>query len=488
MTSIARRISLAAFALAPLAACAPAVQAPAGPPADLAIVHVNVVDVRAGRILPDQTVLVDDGEIRAVAPSTRRAPAATRTVDGRGAYLLPGLWDMHAHLRGNGTPEWITTEWLMPLLVAHGVTGVREMNADCESPRQGPVCLAQMQDYRARIEAGTLLGPRLLALSSWQVNPPWDYEVTEEQARQLVGVLDEQGVDLVKVYFRLSPAAFGWIADEARARGLPFAGHVPLRVSSLEASEAGMRSVEHARDFLFDCFPGAAEFRRTATSQDPPAEVMRAMVDRHDAATCDRVFRAFVRNGTAYVPTHVTRRMEAFAGDSAFLADPRARFIPPMVMQGWRADAGRVAASEAYAAGTLRDFYGKGREITGAAHRAGVTVLLGTDAPDSFVFPGSGVHDELGELVAAGLTPAEALRAATWGPAEFLGRTDRFGTVEAGKAADLLLVGANPLEDVGHARDLRAVVFRGELLDRARLDALLAEAEAVAQRPMGPGS
>lgn len=488
MNSIARRISLAAFALAPLAACAPAVQASAGPPADLAIVHVNVVDVRAGRILPGQTVLIDDGEIRAVAPSTGRAPAADRTVDGRGAYLLPGLWDMHAHLRGNGTPEWITTEWLMPLLVAHGVTGVREMNADCDSPRQGPVCLAQLQDFRARIDSGTLMGPRLLALSSFQVNPPWDYEVTEAQARQVVGALDERGVDLVKVYYRLSPDAFAWIMDEARARDLPVAGHVPLRVSALDASEAGMRSVEHARDFLFDCFPGAAEFRRTATSQDPPAEVMRAMVDGHDAAACARIFQAFVRNGTAYVPTHVTRRMEAFAGDSAFRADPRARFVPPMVMQGWRADADRVAASEAYAAGTLEDFYRAGLAITGAAHRAGVRVLLGTDAPDSFVFPGSSAHDELAELVAAGLSPAEALRAGTWNAAEFLGRTDRFGSVEAGKAADLLLVGGNPLEDVGHLRDLRAVVFRGELLDRAALDALLAEAEAAAQRPMGPGS
>ncbi|HSG39991.1 MAG TPA: amidohydrolase family protein [Thermoanaerobaculia bacterium] len=484
---IAPLIVLALSAL--LAGCATGARPPVGEPADLAIVNVNVVDVRQGRVLPDQTVVISEGKIERVAPSNgRQGELALETLDGAGAYLIPGLWDLHAHLRGNGMPAWISTDWLMPLLLAHGVTGVRDMNSDCDGPKQGPVCLDQMREWQARIEAGDLLGPRLLALSTWQVNPPWDYQMTEEQARGVVRMFKEQGVDLIKIYTRLSPEAFEWIMDEARKLDLDAGGHIPLRVTATEASDAGFRSVEHARDFLFDCFPGSADFRRTARSQDPPMDVMRSMVKDHDPKVCEEVFRTFVRNGTWYVPTHVTRRMDAFAGDLAFRNDPRSRYIPPALMQDWIRDADRVVAIDPSPEGrqAFMDFYRKGLEITGAAHRAGVRIAVGTDGGDSFVFPGSGVHDEMGELVAAGLSPAEALRAATWNGAELLGLTDLYGSVEAGKRADLVLLSKNPLDDIGNVKEIQAVIFGGRPLDRDRLDELLRQAESTANKPLSP--
>lgn len=210
------------------------------------------------------------------------------------------------------------------------------------------------------------------------------------------------------------------------------------------------------------------------------------MVERHDPAVCEAEFGALVRNGTAYVPTHVTRRMEAFAGDSVFRHDPRVRFVPAWVLEAWNEDADRVVARDSSPEGraAYRAFYEKGLEITGAAHAAGVRVLVGTDGGDSFAFPGSGMHDELAELAKAGLTPAEALRAATSSPAEFLGQAERHGTIEVGKRADLVLLDGNPLDDIGNVRRIRAVVFRGETLDRARLDDLLRQAEAAAARPL----
>ena len=448
--------------------------------ADLALVHVDVVDVRAGRVLRDQTVLVADGTIQHVGPSDALRPAADSTVDGTGAYLIPGLWDLHAHLRGDGVPGVLTEEWIMPLTLAHGVTGVRDMTSDCEDPTQGPVCLDQMRAWQGEIERGARLGPRLLALSSPKVE--WGDDVTEAEVRQAVRAFAERGVDLVKVYNGLAPQAFRWVADEATTRGLDVAGHVPLRMTVTEASDAGLRSVEHARDFLFDCFPGSAAFRRTAEAPAPSTETMRGMVDEHNAAQCEGVFRAMVRNGTWYVPTHGTRRMEAYADDPALRGDPRTRIVPAPLLQSWTRDADRVVASDSSAEGraAYRAFYEAGLAATGAAHRAGVRVLVGTDAPDSFVYPGSGVHDELEELVAAGLTPAEALRAATLDGAEFLRVRDQYGSVEPGKRADLVLLGANPLDDVGHVRDVRAVVLGGRFLDRAALDGLVGRAEAVA--------
>lgn len=469
-----------------------AAPSPMGRDTPIAITNVDVVDVRSGTLLEDRTVLIVDGRIRSVepsadpdAPGAETLPDDASVIDGSGRYLLPGLWDMHAHLRHPLAPD-----LLMPQLIAHGVTGVREMASGCDGgpdrAPEGAICLPEMLDWRAQIERGELLGPRLLSLSSFPLNPPWDFEVTEEMARGLVGMIDGHGADLIKVYYRLSPQAFTWIADEANGRGLDVAGHLPLRMTAAEASDAGLRSVEHARDLLFDCFPGSTEFRRTATSQNPPTEVMRAMVEEHDPSICEDTFETLIANDTWYVPTHVTRRMDAYADDPDFRNDPRRKYIPADVWDEWQEDADNMVALDSTPEGrqAMRGFYEKGLEITGRAQAAGVGILLGTDGGDTYVFFGSGAHDELGELVKAGLTPAEALAAATIRPAEFLGLEEEFGTVDPGRHADLLLLDANPLADISNSREIEAVIFRGEVYDRTELDEMLEEvAEGIAALP-----
>ena len=455
------------------------------PEARVTLENVHVVDVERGEILRDRRIVIRDGVVASVpAADSEPSGGAGRTVDGQGSYVIPGLWDMHAHLRGRGIPPWFITDWMMPLLVAHGVTGVRDMNSACDGEAEGPVCLDRMREWQRQVEDGTLLGPRLLALSSFQLNPPWDYRVTEEQARGAARQFAEQGLDFIKVYDRLSPEAFAWLVDEARGLDIQVAGHVPLRVHSGRASAAGLRSIEHARALLFDCYPGSDEFRDTTRTKTPDTATLRAMVEEHDVARCRELFATLVEHDTWYVPTHVTRRMDAFADDSTFRDDPRNRYVPEPMLAQWHADADRMVAMDPSPEGrrAFREFYRKGLEVTGAAHRAGVGVLVGTDGGDSFVYPGSGVHDELGELVKAGLSPLEALRAATIKPAEFLGLSDRFGSVAAGKQADLVLLEANPLEDIDHVRRIRAVVYRGQVLDRARLDALLDQAERTARK------
>ena len=459
---------------------------------DLVLTRVHVVDVRTGDVLRDHAIVIADGVIARVAPMDELAltNVAPRLVDGRGAYVIPGLLDMHAHVRGNGLPDWITTDWMMPLLLAHGVTGVRDMGSACAPTSGGDACLEKMLAWRQQVDDGTLLGPRLLALSTWPLSPPRGPAPPEEQVRTWLRDFHGNGGDLVKIYYRLTPEHLGWVMDEAATLGLDVAGHIPLRVATAEASAAGLRSIEHARDLLFDGHPGGAAFRAQARSQNPTLEEMRAMVEQHDPALCDDIFRTLVANDTWYVPTHVTRRMDAYADDPAFRADPRSRFLPPMLWDQWNADADNMVALAPSPEGrrAMRGFYERGLEITAAAHLAGVGILLGTDGGDSFVFPGSSAHDELGELVKAGLSPLDALRAATLRGAEFLRLTDRFGTVEPGRAADLVLLEANPLDDIDNVRRIRGVVFRGEYLDRARLDAMLEGAEAAAKLPLGQES
>ena len=483
------RFSIGLGALALLAGCAGGMRVATVTEADLAITNVAVVDVERGRLLPARTVLVRDGRILAVVSARDALPASTgRTLDGSGGYVIPGLWDMHAHLMLSGRP----TEIEMPLFVAHGVTGVRVMGADRPSPvPERTPGLDQHREWRARIDAGELTGPRLVALGSWAVNgasgitdsmPAFYAARTREEGRQLAAYLVERGFDFIKIYNNLSRDGYLGLAEEARRLGIPFAGHEPAGLTAIEISNAGQKSIEHSRVFLRSCFPGADSLPPPSSPGSAVARMRRA-VDQHDPAICDRIFRTFARNGTYITPTHLTRRMDAFAHDSAFRQDPRLKYLPFPQLMRWGADANRMASIDSAGEGrrAFMDSYRKGLELTHAAYRAGVPVILGTDAGDTYVFPGSGVHDELGELVKAGLTPAEALRAATLAAAAYLDTTAHFGTVQPGRHADLVLLEGNPLEDIANTRRIRAVVLGGRVFDRAALDSLLAGVEATAR-------
>lgn len=466
------------LATLPASGCAARAQTPSdaaatGAGGDLVLVGVRVVDVRSGVVLPDRTVVIEDGRIRSVGRDAD-LPAGTETVDAGGRYLIPGLWDAHAHVRHPAAPD-----VLFPLFVAHGVTGIREMSSDCDGPEDGDVCVERMKEWRRAISTGEMTGPRLVALSSFPLDPPWGYEVPREMVAGMLDELDSRGLDLIKTYNRLSPDAFRWFVEGARERGMDAAGHVPLRITAAEASDAGLRSVEHARAFLFDCYPGSQAFRSSARSVNVGPDDLRAMVEEHDPAVCAETFRTLERNGTWYVPTHVTRRMEARAGETELRNDPRLRWVWGDVREQWHADADRVLERSPTSdeRAIMDAFYRKGLELTGRAHEAGVPIAVGTDAGDSFVFWGSSVHDEMAELVKAGLSPAEALAAATLRPAELMRAEEDHGTVEAGKRADLVLLRANPLADIDNTRTVEAVIFDGRLLDRGELDGMLESVE-----------
>jgi hypothetical protein len=458
--------------------------------AELALTHVTVVDVSAARLLVDQTVLIGSGRILQVAPTrSLQTSAVARIVDATGKYVIPGLLDMHAHLALSGKP----TEIELPLFVAHGITGVRVMGADCRRPGPGVAgCVESHRAWQRQIDSASLLGPRLLALGSWPVNgasgitdsmPAYFKAASEEDGRQLARYLKGRGVDFIKIYSGIPRAGYFGLAQEARLLNLPFAGHELAGLSALELSNAGQRSVEHSRIFLLNCFPGADSLRQGLLRISGTA-LRRRMVDGYNADTCAEVFRTFARNRTYITPTHGTRKMDAFAHDSAFRRDARMRYVPRGQSFRWTFDANGMVRSDSSAAGrkSYLDFYRKGLEITGAAHRAGVPIMVGTDAGDSFVFPGSSVHDELDELITAGLTPAQALRAATLSGAEYLGRTADLGTVQTGRLADLVLLDTDPLADIKSVRRIHAVVLNGQYFDRAALDRMLIEAEAAAQR------
>jgi imidazolonepropionase-like amidohydrolase len=438
----------------------------------LAFGHVTVIDVEHGVPRDDQTVVVVGNRIAEVGPADRvMAPPGAQVVDGRGKYLMPGLWDMHVH--GTFSAE------VFVLHAAHGVTGIRHVGGPLDEAiafrRAGP---AELAAFPMRVRVGALSGPMLDAFNDYPQFPGPILVTNPAEGRRAVAVLREARMDFVKIHGRMTPETWRAVVAEARALRMPFAGHVPYSVSPAEAADAGQKSIEHLTGVLIACSSEEAEIRRTIATRPPDAASSAPRVERDTGARalatfsrekCEALARRFARAGTWQVPTFVATdpdRCCVRASD-----DPRARYLPGPIRQWWEGAAPAAAPDGDRA--TPRRMLEKRLEIVGMFHRFGVPLLAGTDAGIPWVYPGLSLHDELAWLVRAGLTPAEALRTATWNPARYLDRTDDFGSVARGRLADLVLLDANPLRDIANTRTVHAVVLDGQLFDQASIRRLL---------------
>ena len=441
----------------------------------IALLGVTLIDVEQGRSVPNRTVVVNQGRITTVAAGEAvHLPTDALRIDARGMYLMPALWDMHTHIHA------VSPLLDLPLYIAYGVTNVRDM-LGCPKARDPFIaCAEDKRRWTREAQQGMRVGPRIVGSASFMANGPTTRErlsgvpdffgtATPGEARAFVRHQAAQGVDAIKVYDRLPREAYFALVDEAKTLGLDVVGHRPRAVGAIEAAVAGQKSVEHARVFLHEAYPGSASLRAAAEG-DHWREDRRRMVAEHDSAMANKIFAAFVEHGTWYVPTHLTRWVDAYADDPSVRQDTLLRYLHPLMKWQWLEDVDATVAQDTSAEGrkAYRDFYKKGLELTGAAHRAGVKILAGTD----YVIPGADLHRELENLVAAGLSPADALRTATLNPALYFGLEQEFGSVEIGKVADLLLLDADPLRDIRNTQQIRAVVFNGNLYDRAALDGL----------------
>jgi imidazolonepropionase-like amidohydrolase len=403
---------------------------------DLAITGVTIVDIRRGLLLPGSAVILRGNRIIAIGPSAAtRPPAGARVIDGRGGFLIPGLWDLHVHLGTAG-------EGSLPLFIASGVTGVRDMGSEQFAP---------LRRWGIEALAGARVGPRIVAAGPIVDGPTpnWPLRVTvrdSAEARRTVDSLAIVGVDFIKVHAQLGREAYFGIAAEARRLDLPFAGHVPEPVTGIEASMAGQRSLEH----------------------------MTGVPSVEDSSFV-RTLAAFRGNRTWIDPTLSVYWALAHLTDSAVIDDQRNRFVTPSLRAFW--DYQKVGWSGDMSPEPLRKTYLEMLARVHALQRGGIPLLTGTDLGFVYLHAGSGIHDELEHLVEAGLSPAEALRASTLNPARYLGREDDFGTVDRGKLADLVLLDANPLASIGNVRRIRVVIANGRVFDRRALDGLLADAE-----------
>jgi hypothetical protein len=452
---------------------------------DFVVRNVALVDVVNDRIVPGRDVVVRSGRIDSIGASLPETGQRDLiVVDGTGKFLIPGLWDMHVHSLK------ISPQYTHPLSIANGVTGVREMWGCPSLPDGFVACGEDIERWRAELQDHSRLAPRYIMRSSYAINgeggvpaaaPAFFKARDADEARALVAHLAADGVDLLKTYNNVSVASYEALAAGASQHGLLVAGHIPVRVPLRTVLAAGQHSVEHPRVFLFECYRGAAEFRALPNPEAAYTTDMRArLIDEHDPVRCVELMAAMAASETWWTPTLQVLRMSALAGNREFRDDPRRRYIPFILWAGlWQPDADRAAAQAKSASGrdVNAELYRLSMDNVRQAHEAGVRIVAGTDAGDTYVFPGFAIHDELAELVRAGLTPTDALRSATIDAARFSGKAREYGSIEGGKVADMILLDANPLTDIRSTNKIAGLFFNGQYLDRAALDELLAFAE-----------
>lgn len=434
--------------VAVLAAQVAAAQAPApAPPQAIAFTNVTVLTMEGDRRLADHTVIVRDGKIAVLGPSAATpVPTGVRRIDGRGKYLMPGLAEMHAHVPpGNPTREQL--EDILFLYVANGITTIRGMLG---APYQ-----IQLRDELAR---GSMLGPQFFpAAPSLNGNSA----PTPEAAIALVRQAKLTGYDLVKIHPGVSRATWDAAVAEMRAQGLTFGGHIPFDVGIVHAMQTGIATIDHVDGYL--------EAAVRDSSVYAPGVSLGAIIDAVDAARFPALAKLARERGVWNVPTMYL--WENFYNDATaeeLAALPEMQYVSAQQVTAWmNQKRGRALADENQAMTPERRarYLALRRQMLKALADAGAPLLMGTDSPQMFNVPGFALHRELQVARAAGLTPQQVLESGTRNVGQYvresLKQDGNFGTVAVGQWADLVLLEADPTQDLSQLTRRSGVMLRG---------------------------
>lgn len=443
----------------------------------IVITHVTVINPGSSSVRSNQDVLITGEYISAVVDATKyNPPKKALIIDATGQYLIPGLWDMHVH---SAFGDWFPggRDIILPLFIANGVTGVRDMGGDV------PV----LMQWRKEIAAGNIVAPRMVIsgpmldgyLPNGKLRFPSSVPVTTpESAVAAVDSLKAQAVDFIKVQSVISHDAYLAAAAEAHKQSLPIVGHVPDKVRLKEVIEAGQKSIEHLMGIFEGCSTEEDKFIKGEGN-------LKLLLTTQDQPRCDALINLLAKNQTWQVPTLAWQRGGTFLNQRDLKHQPLDKYVPAYWRDvTWKRFADEMMPDLSRDPLTLRqEYFASNLKMVGGMHHAGVPFMAGTDAaPGVYIMPGFSLHDELINFVEAGFTPLESLQTATSNPAKFLGMESTLGSIESGKIADLVLLGADPLADIKNTQKINGVIVNGRFLDRAALDHILAQVEVSAKQ------
>ncbi|MBJ6107742.1 amidohydrolase family protein [Hymenobacter sp. BT523] len=444
---------------------------------DVVINHVTLVDVATGQLTPNQVVAISRGKIVEVQTADKDSYAAKQYVNGNGRYLIPGLWDMHVHFRG-GDSLAAANKKSLALFLAHGVTTVRDCGGDLTR---------NVMQWRADMDAGRYAGPRIFT-SGPKIDGPkayWPGSLEVETPAQIGKALDSLQrlrVDFVKIYdSKISGAAYLNTIAQAQRRGLKTTGHMPYSVKLGDAVKRGLDATEHLY-YVFKACSGkedslTAAVRASLNTPKPLGlfAVLPAVYDTYSPVAAARIFKLMAKHKTAAVPTlHIGKTLTELP-ENDHARDTLLAYIDPKIQATYARRLNSAKQQPLAAQQFSKKLETKFMSLVPQMQAAGVPLLAGSDSGpfNSFIYPGASLQDEVILLVQAGLTPLQALQAATVNGAKFMGVAERTAAIAVGKDADLVLLTANPLENIANIRHIDAVISRGKAYPAAALANLL---------------
>jgi imidazolonepropionase-like amidohydrolase len=449
----------------------------------LAIIDTTVIDATGNNPQTNMTVLIIGDSIAAIEDSNNlKIKSGTTVIDGKDKFLIPGLWDMHVHSSNDSI--------YFPLMIANGVTSVREMFSNRYN---FPIKL----EWRKQINDRKLIGPNLyVPLAVFGPQQRWyGIEVkAKEEVKAVVQEIRESGADFIKVFDLYDPDIYFTLLSEAQKNGIRVAGHAPISVNITEAAQAGQRSFEHLLGVLLASSSKEESIRKEMVEKaeqvhDSLSDLSHILyfiqpeeiLDSYDTAKANQLMEQLKNSGCYICPTLSLWNGQLKVVNSELIQNENSKYVPAQYLNGWS-----TFASNSFTAHILpseydlfKRFINKRFEMVNELNQHGIPFLAGTDVSwhNHNLIPGFSLHDELSLLVNAGLTPMQALQAATRNAAEALDVLNKTGTIEVGKKADLVLLDANPLEDINNTRKINTVIQAGNFLTRADLNSILEDIE-----------
>lgn len=437
----------------------------------LTITHATVVNTVTGALQPDTTVTIEGNRIQQVVPSKSAGAPKGTVVDAHGQYLIPGLWDMHTHVFFGSTAK-DGDDLILPLLLANGITGVRDMGSALD-----PVLHA-----RNEIAAHREMGPRMIVSGPMLDGPKSTYKAaiaisTPDDGRKAVDMLKARGADFVKVQSGVPREAYFAIADEAKKIGIPFEGHVPDAIRASEAVAAGQRTFEH----LIGIFEASSP---DETKYLAGKKTVGMFLDTYDPKLEANIISLLAAKQVWQCPTLYWERGQWLVDAIDYTKDPDLAYAGKTWVTKWpRSQKSIMQTLDTDPLPVREKFVEHELGIVRRLHAANVPFLAGTDTPAGVdVIPGISLHLELQRFVAAGFAPLEALQTATLNPAKFYGRTKDFGTVEQGRIADLVLLRENPLTNIANTRTVTAVIADGRYISQKQLNEMKTKLRELAKQ------